>query len=122
MTLAALLAQLPTLDLLSTARTWSDGDFDDYLDHRDGEGFESRWLTSSTRLEEACAPDEAQTGDIDRIREVAFKAAFAKTANGDLAAYVSDDFGLIARDVACGTEDAFARALWDAYRVGRLPR
>jgi hypothetical protein len=62
------------------------------------------------------------------LRELAFKAVFDCTEHHDLAACVSDDFGLIgfagyvsSHDSIDGFRDATIEWLWHEYSNGRLP-
>lgn len=55
------------------------------------------------------------------MKEAAFKMVFRLTGNPDLAAYVSDDFGLIAQARLQAADIAFIDSLWDCYARGEFP-
>ena len=94
-------------------------DWDAALDARDSGAFDAGWRESSEKLAAGYPLDETATME---VREAVFKTVFRLTANPDLAAYVSDDFGLITQANLHGADIAFIRRLWDAYLQGAFPR
>lgn len=89
-------------------------DWDAALDARDTVAFDTAWRESYDRLPQ----DDAATAT---VREAAFRAVFRLTANPDLAACVSDDFGLIAEARRQAADIAFIDSLWDCYARGEFP-
>lgn len=94
-------------------------DWDAALDARDSGAFDDGWRESNDKLAAGYPVDETATME---VREAAFKTVFRLTANPDLAAYVSDDFGLITQANLHGAEIAFIGRLWDSYVHGIFPR
>jgi hypothetical protein len=95
------------------------------LDERDEETFSSRWMESYRRLQ--TAKDTLGIGKetealITRIREITYLQAYERWQSPDLAAYISDDFGLIADAIAANTNDYFVNALFHEYVIGNFPR
>ncbi|KHA75673.1 hypothetical protein NC77_28025 [Janthinobacterium lividum] len=94
-------------------------DWDAALDARDSGAFDASWRESNEKLAVGYPVDETVTIE---VREAVFKVVFRLTANPDLAAYVSDDFGLITQANLHGADIAFISRLWDSYVHGIFPR
>ena len=89
------------------------------LDRRDKPAFDREWQQAYDRVGRIDV-GSAQI-EIDTIRELAFRASFAKAESADLAGYVCDDFELIVRCRLVGGQDPFVERLWSAYGTGELP-
>ena len=99
-------------------------DLDALLDRRDAAAFDTAWNAAFTAIEARWYTEKIPRSvdkAIDRLRKAAFKAVSRATAEHGIAAYVSDDFELIARARALEFEDAFVAGLWAAYKEGRVP-
>ncbi|WP_256946847.1 hypothetical protein [Burkholderia sp. AU27893] len=98
-----------------------DLDCDRVLDSRDAEPFDALWMASFDEVD--ADPGTA----VDRLavsapREKAFKLALGAAGNAGVAACVSDDIELIARNWLSGRTDGWAtHVLWNAYLSGRFP-
>jgi hypothetical protein len=94
------------------------------LDARDEAAFERAWLEAFDTLE-ATAPlsqlPVRDRADVDRIRELAYKAAFRAIGSSDLAGYVSDDFDLLARAALTAYENPWLARVLRAYEGGHFP-
>lgn len=84
--------------------------------------FESEWLRVHESLRLAVVASSAERSIVDSIRELAFKRVFNAVQDPDLAAYVSDDFGLIASGLVVGLDDPWLNRLWTQYQSGTIPR
>ncbi len=96
-----------------------DTDLDEVLDERDCQAFDSEWVRVCNALDAHATGTDEQL--VTRLREAAFKKTYAMTENSDLAAYVSDDFGLIGMALLTSFADPWLNALWIEYREQRLP-
>lgn len=93
---------------------------DEMLDSRDGRDFETDWLRVFQVLEQKkLSADDLE--EIEKIREIAYKKTFAASGSGELAAYVADDFELIAKSLLLGFSDEWLNALFLAYLHGMFP-
>ena len=102
----------------------NDLSIDHVLSERDAPGFEQPWLTAFAAVESVASLNQlspAQRLVVDRIREVAYKQAFRATSHPDIAAYVSDDFDLIARAIIAGQDSPWIASLLSTYSHGRCP-
>lgn len=88
------------------------------LDARDADSFAAHWSDSYKRLNDRSSEESERVRD---IREWAFKETYRMTQNADLAGYVSDDLGLIAKALDNNVEDEFITQLWVAYSQGIFP-
>ncbi|WP_010494785.1 hypothetical protein [Paenibacillus elgii] len=95
-----------------------DADWDAELDARDEAEFAETWSSSYDKLE---AIDSSEGEVIREIRETVFKQTFRITQSPELAGYVSDDFGLIAKAFENKIEIEFVNKLWDSYTKGSFP-
>jgi hypothetical protein len=93
-------------------------DWDAELDLRDSIEFGSAWSTSYNTIISSCPPED-QT--IKEIRKITFKRVYQITKNPDLAGYVSDDLGLIAKAFENNVEIDFVNRLWKMYTQGSFP-
>lgn len=55
------------------------------------------------------------------IRKKAFNIVLQITDNDDLAAYISDDFGLIWDAEKVNVNNSWINALWQSYKNGKIP-
>lgn len=111
-----------TGNLLST-KIFSAIDIDDALDRRDSEPFDSHWISAFNETEsiyKKMALNEQVIASINKIRELAFKAV-NEAADSEIAAYVSDDFELIAKSVVINSTNLWVSALFSTYISGNFP-
>lgn len=97
----------------------ADGNWDAELDARDSSAFDAAWNSSYERLHQI---DPTESTTIRDIREYAFKQTFRLTQNSELASYVSDDLGLIAKAFDSKLANAFVNRLWNSYLQGKFPK
>jgi hypothetical protein len=91
---------------------------DEALARRDLEPFEREWMRVYDDLARRL-PDEPPI--VQEIRENVYRSVYDLTENPDVAAYASDDFGLIATAAFLGYEDEWLNGLWVKYRSGAFP-
>jgi hypothetical protein len=99
-------------------------DFEAVLDERDSEEFADKWMAAFRSVEahkEASPKTPAFSDLITKIREAAYLHAFTRWKSPDLAAYISDDFGLIADALATETNDPWIMRLLQSYQDGAIP-
>lgn len=91
-------------------------DADSWLDARDSHIFDRAWVEAFSRVE-----DVTPARWVDAAAERAFKFVYELTQNGEVAAYVSDDFDLIGRFADVGVDDPWVAGFVAAYSNGRFP-
>lgn len=95
------------------------GDWDAELDARESTAFDAAWNSSYETIHKK---DPTESATIRDIREYAFKQTFRLTQNSELASYVSDDLGLIAKAFDSKLANAFVSRLWNSYLQGQFPK
>lgn len=93
-------------------------DVDRMLEKRDDAIFSTRWTDLFTQVgEKKAAMGLTQDADsrVARLRERAFMQSYNRWKSPDLAAYISDDFGLIGDALAIG----FAEWIYFSTRISR---
>ena len=93
---------------------------DEMLDSRDSSEFESDWLKVSQTLEKKKFSAD-NLASIENIREIAYKKTFDTTNHSELAAYVADDFEMIAKSLLSDFADEWLNALFLSYLHGLFP-
>ena len=94
---------------------------DEALDVRDEDPFDSQWIDNFNRLEKEIF-DKKDIEFINKIRECVFKEYFKATGNHEISARISDDFELIAKDLALNNKDSWpVNYLWGSYQNGVFP-
>ena len=101
-------------------RALNGNEINEMLDRRDDAEFEEDWLRVFQILEKKSFTDNALT-EIKNIREIAYKKAFETTAHSELAAYVADDFEVIAKSLLADYGDEWLNALFLSYLRGEFP-
>jgi hypothetical protein len=89
------------------------------LDARDAPEFEQEWLRVDSAL--AKLTDGVELPDVAAIRKAAYLKTFEAVREPELAACVSDDFGLIAAALATDYSDPWLTGLWLSYKTGVFP-
>ena len=98
----------------------NENDIDEMLERRDDAGFEEDWLRVFQKLEGKLFSGNALT-EIKNIREIAYKKTFEATKHSELAAYVADDFEIIAKSLFADFSDEWLNALFLLYLHGAFP-
>ncbi|MEE9338015.1 MAG: hypothetical protein V3U87_08050 [Methylococcaceae bacterium] len=114
------LSQLLRKDKLITEGTFLNLDYDEILDERDSDPFDSDWMSVSDEIEKIFI-DEEVIDELSIIQELSFKKTYDLTQNGELASYVSDDFELIAKALSIESHNLWISSLLDVYCSGRFP-
>jgi len=100
-------------------------DYDSLLERRDRNPFDPLWTEAQRRVAAAWRrlPDEtARAEEITAVREYVFRHVFRMTGqHDDMAAYTSDDFGLICEAAVSGCWPDAVVALADYYKRQELP-
>ncbi|GGX35355.1 hypothetical protein [Aquimarina muelleri] len=106
--------------LRSILDSYSEDSFDDILDERDEEYFSDVWMSIYTEVE-ALTKEKGVNPFSESIREKAFKLIINETDNSDLAAYISDDLGLLSDAVDVGYNNGWLISLWNEYQKNKIP-
>ena len=93
---------------------------DEILDSRDSNEFESDWLKVSQTLEKKRFSAD-NVAAIENIRQIAYKKTFDSTNHSELAAYVADDFEMIAKSLLADYNDEWLNVLFLSYLHGLFP-
>lgn len=101
-------------------------DIDAYLDLRDADPFQAQWQAAFEAVEAGKAgqkPHIRKLLDRDNAleRERVFKQVFRASGSSELAAYLSDDVGLLYEAEFLHVENDFLNEMVQAYAAGRLP-
>ncbi len=95
---------------------------EDILDARDSEDFASQWMRVYASIDsQKRMISQIQSEYSTKIRELAYLRAYARWKSPDLAAYISDDFGLIADTAALGVYEPWVEAMLEKYKEGKIP-
>ncbi|HEX8176513.1 MAG TPA: hypothetical protein VF543_15590 [Pyrinomonadaceae bacterium] len=121
-----ILKQLIEERMLLSEQILSAYDWDDLLDARDSnEQFEAQWLCVDSEVNQLLRVEEIESGVrqlAEDVRRESFLVVSEATRQHELASYISDDFGLIARAVIVGYDDPWLNGLWMAYKGQSLPK
>lgn len=93
-------------------------DVDSALDQRDSDPFDSEWIRVYEKLQSI---SEKATSDNEAIRKLAFEKALEFSSGGEVAEYISDDFGLMYDALVCGYNDPWLSGLAHCYSKSRFP-
>jgi len=96
------------------------GPVDELLDRRDSAEFEEPWLRTQAAVQ-AKRPDVDLLDLTAAVREAAFKVVWDAFGEHDVAACVSDDFGLLGSAVFVDYQDDWLNGLALAYQHGVFP-
>jgi hypothetical protein len=114
------------LDALMKARDTASFSIDSYLDCRDDFQFDQDWSLAYADVEKKKSELPKKTinlinGDSEAFREIVFKQVFKVTQSHDLAAYISDDAGLILENHLVGGNNQWVARLENCYSSQLLP-
>ncbi len=101
---------------------WTPEEADAYLDHREDGDFDERWMAAHRHLNALPPLGDAQRKAVDDLRERTYKRVYEHTQHPEIAAYLSDDFELIARDILYGAGLPTVEAFREAFERGDVPR
>ncbi|WP_291559560.1 hypothetical protein [Clostridium sp. UBA2485] len=99
-------------------------DFDSILDLRDCEWFESNWINLHNQIEQLKLKKEYSEESkrfSDEYRKKAFLQVYNLSQNSDLAACISDDFGLIFDSMQLGVTTSWLDKLIQSYQSSKIP-
>lgn len=99
-------------------------DVNGVLDERDALSFDSEWNRVYKAVEKMKAEigyTQEQKQQNSRFREAVFKRVYKLSGHGELAEYISDDFGLIADAQHLGYEDEWLDKLTECYMNHGIP-
>lgn len=96
-------------------------DIGEALDLRDSEEFDSEWMRLYNLVEQHKNEGEDSGAELDEICETAYMKTFDTREDDELAAYVSDDFGLMYDAETLGICDPWLDKLIDCYRRSVFP-
>ena len=105
-------------------KKFDDATIAEMLDSRDSEDFENDWMRVFREIElrEKLKPLTSENlAKIEKIREISYKKTFDSTQNSELAAYVADDFELIAKSLFLDFNNEWLNTLFLCYLQGIFP-
>ncbi|MBQ7776345.1 MAG: hypothetical protein IJ379_10540 [Lachnospiraceae bacterium] len=112
-----LVAQLDKIDFI-------DLDIDELLDSRDCAPFDNEWMRVYNEIE-ALKGQNGYSAESEKynaeIRELVFRKVYKLCEDGDLAGYISDDFGMIADSRLLRFADTWLDKLINCYECARIP-
>lgn len=99
-------------------------DIDELLDNRDAAVFDAEWIRVYNAVESLKNVENYSYIEKNRnseVREQVFRIIYELSNAGDLAGYVSDDFGLIADAELLGYKDSWLDKLRSCYENKTIP-
>ncbi|MBU3107973.1 hypothetical protein [Clostridium gasigenes] len=116
------LKNLMLLESLLSKDTFIVDDLDSILEEREESIFDEQWIRNYNEINEKRDLIDFKSKElIDSIREIAYKITYAFTESSDLAAYVSDDFGIIAEALVLNHNDEWLNTLGKKYLENKIP-
>ena len=108
-------------DLLSKLSTihFAELDADEILDKREMDSFDSEWVRVYQAVEDQ--KRDQNIDDTKEIREKAFMIVYQQSGCGEIAEYISDDFGLIADSKLLSYSDVWLNKLIACYEKAIIP-
>ena len=98
---------------------YEDLELDIILDLREEDDFDSNWVRVYQEIEELKKGKECETAD--DVREKAFKVVFDLSGDGEIAGYISDDFGMIVVSKMLNYSDEWLDKLISCYEQYMIP-
>jgi len=98
--------------------------YDEILDLRDENPFDAEWVRVDNAIEEKKnyqGYSDKEKQKADQYREAAFKKVYEFSENGELASYISDDFGFIFDSELTGYSDKWLEEMINSYRSLKIP-
>lgn len=99
----------------------SDETIDNILFERDDNFFSEQWMQAYNEVEKQKKQQGVPSTYNEDIRKIVFNMVLEITNNDDLAAYISDDFGLIWDAEKVDINNNWINVLWQSYKKGEIP-
>ena len=99
----------------------SDETIDNILVERDDNFFSEQWMQAYNEVEKQKKQQGVPSTYNEDIRKIVFNMVLEITNNDDLAAYISDDFGLIWDAEKVDINNNWINVLWQSYKKGEIP-
>ena len=99
----------------------SDETIDNILVERDDNFFSEQWMQAYNEVEKQKKQQGVPPTYNEDIRKIVFNMVLEITNNDDLAAYISDDFGLIWDAEKVDINNNWINVLWQSYKKGEIP-
>lgn len=99
----------------------SDETIDNILVERDDNFFSEQWMQAYNKVEKQKKQQGVPSTYNEDIRKIVFNMVLEITNNDDLAAYISDDFGLIWDAEKVDINNNWINVLWQSYKKGEIP-
>lgn len=115
------LKKIIEIDLPIILGKLSDENIDNILNERDNNFFSEQWMQAYHEVENSKKQQGVPANYGEEIRKNAFNIVLKITDNDDLAAYISDDLGLILDAEKVNVNNSWINALWQAYKNGEIP-
>ncbi|MFJ4068648.1 hypothetical protein ACIPW4_25625 [Pseudomonas sp. NPDC089996] len=96
-------------------------DWDEALDKREEESFDSAWIDAFEKLKSLAYSSAGDEEVVSNIRELVFKKIYALTYDSDVAGYISDDIGLVADSISKSCDIDWVERLFELYCAGEFP-
>jgi len=96
-------------------------DWDEALDRRDDDVFDSAWIAAFEKLKKIEYSSEGDEEGVSDIREYVFKKVYGLVNSSDVAGYISDDIGLVAESISKVCDVEWVKKLFDIYCTGEFP-
>jgi hypothetical protein len=116
-----LLLEKMELGLIVSRLLLADSDVEVALDGRDGSAFENDWLEVSNQIKSRKRNLDDADIRVTRLRELSYLQTFDRWDSPDLAAEISDDFGLIGDALAIAYDHPWLSGLLHLYLSGSFP-
>lgn len=115
------LKKIIEIDLPIMLGKLSDENIDNILNERDNNSFSEQWMQAYNEVEKQKKQQGVPVTYGEEIRKNAFNIVLKITVNDDLAAYISDDLGLILDAEKVDVNNSWINALWQTYKNGEIP-
>ena len=92
-----------------------DNEIESALTQRDQQQFSEPWMRVFEDIEKRKGGKQDADTRVSRLREIAYIQAYERWQSPDLAAYISDDFGLIGDALSINYNDIWLNGLFDSY-------
>lgn len=102
-------------------KSYQSYEYDSILDERDNEVFSNHWMYIYTIVKKELQERNYNDSFSYELRELVFNIVITETSNSDLAAYISDDFGLIQDAAFAEVNNGWLNALWSSYNENKIP-
>ncbi|HDS1766551.1 hypothetical protein NPS42_01900 [Pseudomonas putida] len=103
-------------DVVSSVNDWNEA-----LDRRDDDVFDSVWSDAFEELKNLEYSSESDEKAVSEIREYVFKKIYELVRSPDVAGYISDDIGLVAESISKSCSIEWVGKLFDIYCAGEFP-